>query len=206
MAQSFWPRVPVIVEPGHYGQTKTWWGTWGDGSPYLESIERYHASYAGVHGWPREFLDENRGLIDRINRRLGYRIQLCGASWPARVAAGERLAVSWTWRNAGVAPCYPGGHPALTLKDAEGGITAVLVDPDLTVRDLPVGPMDGTGELASEVVFGLPAALAVSPGVHTVFVSVGSIDGTPRIALPLDGDDGQRRYRLGTMEVLAGTP
>ncbi len=42
----------------------------------------------------------------------------------------------------------------------------------------------------------------MKPGLYTVFASVGSLDGTPRIALPMAGDDGQRRYRLGTMNVI----
>jgi hypothetical protein len=37
-----------------------------------------------------------------------------------------------------------------------------------------------------------------------VYVSVGSRTGTPRIALPLPGDDGQRRYRLGSIRVAGG--
>jgi len=37
------------------------------------------------------------------------------------------------------------------------------------------------------------------PGDYAVYVSVGRRDGTPRIALPLAGDDGQHRYRLGQL-------
>jgi hypothetical protein len=40
------------------------------------------------------------------------------------------------------------------------------------------------------------------PGTYDVFVSVGQRDGTPRIALPLAGDDGQRRYRLGSIALV----
>ena len=39
------------------------------------------------------------------------------------------------------------------------------------------------------------------PGVYDVYVSAGLRDGTPTIALPLDNDDGQRRYRLGSIIV-----
>ena len=35
------------------------------------------------------------------------------------------------------------------------------------------------------------------PGVYDVYLSVGRRDGTPQLALPLAGEDGQRRYRLG---------
>lgn len=202
MAGRFWPRAPVILEPAHYGQAVTWWNTWGDGRLYVESVERYHASYAGVHWWPREFLAENRAMIERMNRRLGYRIQLTRTSWPARIGPGEPWTWSCTWRNAGVAPCLAGGHPSLTLTDARGGIAAVLVDPGLDVRDLPAGGPGREGEpVTRDVLFHLPMVPAVAPGRYSVLVSVGARDGTPRLALPLEGDDGQRRYRLGEMEV-----
>jgi hypothetical protein len=35
-----------------------------------------------------------------------------------------------------------------------------------------------------------------------VFISVGTATGSPRIALPLPGEDGQRRYRLGAVRVI----
>jgi len=35
-----------------------------------------------------------------------------------------------------------------------------------------------------------------------VFVSVGRRDGTPEIALPLPHDDGQRRYRIGKIDIV----
>jgi hypothetical protein len=206
MAKSFWPRKPVILEPAHYGQAKTWWNTWGDGSPYLESIERYHASYAGVHGWPREFLDENRDLIARINRRLGYRILPASVSWPTGALPGGPLPVNWSWRNDGVAPCLPGGHPALTLKDSRGGITAVLVDADFNVRSLPPGPPGRAESATLESAFTVPLLPPVAPGEHAVFISVGAPDGTPTIALPLADDDGQRRYRLGTLTITSLNP
>jgi hypothetical protein len=38
-------------------------------------------------------------------------------------------------------------------------------------------------------------------GRYGLFVSVGALDGTPQIAFPMAGDDGQRRYRVGTIEV-----
>ncbi len=44
-------------------------------------------------------------------------------------------------------------------------------------------------------------APTTKPGQYAVFLSVGQRDGTPRLALPLAGDDGQRRYRLGQLEL-----
>ena len=115
MAQEFWPRLPVILEHEHYGGSKARQAWSGD--LLLKSVEDYHASYMSIHWWPREELNENRETIARINRRLGYRIQLQEIRWPAEVALGEPFGVETAWANAGVAPCY---GRRLLCADVEG--------------------------------------------------------------------------------------
>jgi hypothetical protein len=203
MAQAFWPHWPVILEHAHYGYTKEK-GTWGDGSLLLKAIEDYHASYMSIHGWPREELNENRSLIDRINLRMGYRLQLREMSWPREVTIGQWFKVHSLWANAGVAPCYPGGFVTLTLKDDKGGIVSVLADEQFNVRELNPGPASAVPTRANECEFVIGQFAPVTkPGEYAVYVSVGQRDGTPRIALPLEGDDGQHRYRLGTITLRA---
>ncbi|MCW5979503.1 MAG: DUF4832 domain-containing protein [Bryobacteraceae bacterium] len=211
MAPLFWPWAPVILESEHYGSSKKR-GYWQDGSLYLKAIEDYHASYASVHWYPREFLAEMRPLIDRINLRLGYRIQLIEASWPKEVEAGSPLTFGYRFRNDGVAPCLPGGFPAITLKDDKGGIAAVFVDEEFDVRALPVGPSGEAVPVGREAkalsqaskplaLFRAPPPPVFQPGSYTVFISVGARTGTPMIALPLPDSDGHRRYRLGTIAI-----
>jgi len=197
-ADAFWPKAPVILESEHYGGSKAR-GCWQDGSLYLKAVEEYHASYVSIHWWPHEFLEETRPLVRQINQRLGYRLQLTEAGWPKAIRLGERLPVRSAWRNAGVAPCLPGAHPIWTLKDSQGGITAVLVDDALDARSLPVAAPGKAPAPSRETDFGLPFQLRT--GRYDVLVSMGSRTGTPTIALPLAGDDGQRRYRLGTVEI-----
>ena len=198
MAQAFWPRFPVILEHEHYAGSKKR-GAWNDGL-LIKAVEDYHASFMSIHGQPRQILTENRDAIDRINQRMGYRLQPLEVTWPRTVAIGKGFTVKWAWANKGVAPCYPGGFPCLTLKDADGGIVSVLADSSLDLRHLQVGPPgDSPVTLhASEFAIGLIAPVT-KPGDYDLFVSVGLRDGTPRIALPLAGDDGQRRYRLGKL-------
>jgi hypothetical protein len=148
-------------------------------------------------------------MIDRINMRLGYRLQLRRASWPQKVRAGTRFPFRAVWRNAGVAPCYPGGYPALTLKDKKGGVAGVFVDEDFDLRSLPVGPPDKAPQKKEKAHFwaGLPGkgrrgSPFIEPGNYDVYVSVGTRMGTPRIALPHDNGDGHRRYRLGSLRVI----
>lgn len=200
LAKRFWQRLPVILESQHYGMSKDA-GIWGDGSKYLQAVEDYHASYISIHWWPREFLDANKDLVNAINLRLGYRVQLVEASWSNSAAAGSTLSFSAKWRNAGVAPCLPGGYPAITLKDSEGGIAAVLTDDSFDMRSLPVDS-PGKAEYVSQTTE-LPLPFNLKPGKYDLFISVGTRTGTPKIALPLSGDDGAKRYRLGTLTVEA---
>jgi hypothetical protein len=110
----------------------------------------------------------------------------------------------------GVAPCYPGGYVAVTLKDPEGGIVAVHVDESLDMRELSVGPPGGAEveTLCSEFVVARrnvdgprSFAPATKPGTCDLFISVGLRDGTPKLALPLENDDGHHRYRLGQIRL-----
>ncbi|MCA9446330.1 MAG: DUF4832 domain-containing protein, partial [Candidatus Omnitrophica bacterium] len=198
-AEMFWPILPVILENEHYGG---WWDrkNGGDGSLLLQAVEDYHASYASIHWWPREFLEEQRDLIERINRRLGYRLNLNEISWPAEVPIDASMTVAMEWSNAGVAPCYPGGHPTLTLKDDQGGIVAVFVDSNSQVRDLEVGPPNGSPSTESN--WTVRFAQNLKPEDYRLFVSVGALDGTPQIALPYENADGHRRYELGRVHIL----
>lgn len=208
MAQAFWPKLPVILETGHYGNSikRNAWNP----ELFLQSVEDYHASFMSIHWWPHEFLEINREVIDKINQRLGYRLMPVEVTYPktVRIASTQdgdiknRFNVQWTWANKGVAPCYPGGFPALTLKDEHGGIVSVLTDETLNMRDLQVGPPQETPLTSheSEFILGLYAP-TTAPGTYDLFISVGTRDGTPTIALPIAGDDGQRRYRIGSIIV-----
>ena len=164
-------------------------------------------------------------MIDKINLRMGYRLQPVSVTWPRTVPiateqdaftaykdvtkhgdTGKRFKVQWSWSNKGVAPCYPGGYPALTLKDDKGGVFSVLVDEALNLRDLKVGPLGKTPvtKYESEFIVGLYAP-TTRPGTYDLYLSVGQRDGTPAIALPLKDGDGQRRYRLGSITVESHT-
>ncbi len=202
MAQEFWPKWPIILEHEHYGGSKDR-GAWGDGSLLLKAVEDYHASYMSIHWEPSMEYNENKDLIRRINLRMGYRLQLREMSWPKTVKIGEAFKVISKWANAGVAPCYPGGFTALTIKDDKGAIISVLSDESLDMRTLQIGPPDKAPvtEHTGEFHVGLFAPVT-PPGTYDVYVSVGKRDGTPVIALPLPGDDGARRYKIGTITIM----
>ena len=201
LAQQFWPTLPVILEHEHYGSSKNR-NAWS-ADLMKKAIEDYHASFMSIHWWPRIELEENRELINEVNRRLGYRLQLRRISWPREIKIGQWFELESEWANAGVSPCYPGGYMALTLKDAEGGIVSVITEQNFDMRTLQP---TAVGETQPQS-FSMPAIIGmvapvVLPGEYDVFVSVGMLDGTPKIALPLPNDDGHRRYKIGTITVV----
>ncbi|MDO4573622.1 MAG: DUF4832 domain-containing protein [Planctomycetia bacterium] len=200
MADRFWRTLPVILEHEHRGSSvkKEAWDT----TLLEKSVEEYHAAYMSIHWWPQEEWKLDKDVIQRMNLRLGYRIQLREITYPKVVQRGERFTVRTVWSNAGVAPCYPGGFFTLSFKDAQGGLVAVLSDETLDMKTLPVGPPNAipTREHTSEFVAGLVAP-TTRPGVYDVYVSVGRRDGTPTLELPYPNSDGQKRYRIGTVEI-----
>ncbi len=204
-APLFWEHAPVVLESEHFGPSRDR-GNWKDGSQYLEAVERYHASYASIHWWPREFLAENQDLVRKINLRLGYRLQLVEASWPSEIPVAGSIWFATAWQNAGVAPCLPGGYPAFTIKDTKGGIAGVFVDEGLDMRNLRVAEPDKASPESHKAEFALPLALdektrPLKPGNYDVYISIGTATGTPKIALPLPDDDGHHRYRLGGLMI-----
>lgn len=209
MAQLFWPEMPVILETNHYGAGVSN-GTWNN-ELLLKSVEDYHASYMSIHWWPKPFLEKEREVIDKINLRLGYRLQLQSIHWPEKVRLGEPFVISSSWANAGVAPCYPGGFPCITLKDEKGGIVSVLTEQEFNVRSLQVAEPQKTVAQQINSGFTISPLLndpvksffrAVRPGKYDLYVSVGSKDGTPVFELPYDGGDGHKRYKMGEIEIL----
>jgi hypothetical protein len=229
MAERFWLREPIILESEHYGAPKSR-NYWDNGAQYAESVEAYRGSYLSIHWYPREFLNENRDFIRRMNQRMGYRLNLLEASWPARIEQNGQFDLLTKWKNVGVAPCYPGGWVALSFKTGNGGVVAVFVDENWNMRDLGVdmpGPSSkiveyddaGPRKAGKEPIRSLPLPVVgsapvkesrsefalpqvVKPGTYDVFLSVGDRDGTPRLALPLTDSDGHRRYRLGSVNVM----
>lgn len=208
MAQYFWPIMPVILEHEHYGgsvQRKAW-----DKNLLLKAVEEYHASYMSIHWWPDILLRENKDVIEKINLRLGYRIQVPHIEWPKKVRKNQPFIIKSSWKNSGVAPCYPGGYPCFTLKDSKGGIVSVLVDDSFNVRDLSV---DAPGRaqnklLESECIIAKEVGLQLGevgksfsrtclPGTYELYISVGTLDGTPVLELPYEGSDSHKRYKLG---------
>lgn len=228
MMNATWMTAPTVIETTHYGDSRDRLGGW-DRDALVQAVRDMHASYFSIHWWPREFLAAERPLIDEINRILGYRLQLREAAWPEVIHHGQPWTFTAKWANAGVAPLYEDVFPALTLKDASGGIAGVFVDEVTNLRRVLPACLGGSSPIRYEQSAIFHAAPAwkradmagvsefdlrtsdfevfarrtgtLKPGDYELFISAGSRIGTPRIALPLADSDGSRRYRLGSLRV-----
>ncbi len=197
--EGIWQQSPVVMEPDHYATLKSK-GAWGDGTDLLEQVELHHATYFGLHGLSRAMYFENPELMQGLNMRLGYRILPESVSISKTAFVHGTVALNVDWKNVAAAPCYKGGYPALTLTDEAGNIVTTMVDYNFNVKDLAVAEPGKAQAKTEEAEFILNDL--VDSGTYKVYLSLGDIDGTPRIAMPLDTEtDGERRYYIGDITV-----
>ena len=198
MAQLFWPRTPVILESQFYGLSRDN-GLWRDGSAYLKALEAYHASYVAIHWAPREFLAQNEDLVRKMNMRLGYRLLPSRVEWPAVAFRGSTITVNYELLNLGVAPCYGGGHVAISLADRSGHVVGTWADSHIDVK--LANPNGAQSHAVLKGQLGIPIAANLASGSYEVLISVGDRNGRPSIELPLGNGDGKQRYLLGTIKI-----
>lgn len=222
-ARLFAPTAPVIIETGHCPYLiKT--GRWNE-AKYLECVEKYQASYLSVHDFPDEHLKNCRETIDKINRRIGYRFELREVVYPNVVRVGEKVEVSSTWVNVGVARNTRGAALAWSLLDSNGKCVWTMTDNLFDFKSLEptLGGNEKPQVVKTPCRFGFTKRIPepdnavtwargsgrrfpetivmLAPGEYTLCVSAGSRQGTPEVALPLEGGRPDRRYPIGKMTV-----
>lgn len=227
MAQKFWPELPVILEHGHYNSCKEE-GHW-DKDLLAQSVEEYHASYLSIHGWPEQILKENRDVVDRINKRLGYRLELRSITFPKKAVIDQSFHVSMKWANVGVAPCLKNTYISLALKNEKGNIVWSTTNESFDLHKLPIAEAGKAKEIeiSMKQTVGIDSSIpamndgvililrdhaiyppfggkipTVKPGTYDLWISVGRPDGKPEIALPLTGSDSFRRYKIGSIQII----
>jgi hypothetical protein len=125
---------------------------------------------------------------------LGYRLALTQAAYPDRIRPGQLLLLRQRWLNHNVGRCYR-RHPLRLYLVNEGGDTVYAetdgsFDPTAWVRG-------ETYELIS--VFHLPKHMLA--GSYDVRIGLVDWEDRPALRLGIAGDDGEKRYRLGTVTV-----
>lgn len=66
----FWENAPIVLEFEHYAGVAP--ENFKGGLPFLDAMQRTHATFAGFHGYPRPWLEREPYLTDFAANRLGY--------------------------------------------------------------------------------------------------------------------------------------
>lgn len=225
-ARKFAQKWPVVVETGHAPYCMNTSGMWSI-EAYIRCVEAYQASYMSIHDFPKDHLHDFREAIDGINRILGYRFELREAVFPKVIKAGEKFMVGSKWVNVGVAPRTKANYLAWSLLNANGSVAWTSTDDmfDFRVLAPKLNGVEKPKSVRSVCRFGFTTkmpqpdqcvnwardagrvfadvVIMLKPGKYRLAVSVGKADGTPEIALPLEGQIGStRRYVVGEVQIL----
>jgi hypothetical protein len=152
-----------------------------------------HASYVNNKSAPLP--SGAREDVERLLRRLGYRLVLREARHRRQVAPGGDVPVVTVWENAGVAPPYRDDRIAFRLRSAAGGEHRVIAT-DTSIR----GWLPGEREVE--------AAVRVPPDVplgsyDLEIAVVDAVTREPAVRLAIEGRGEDGWYRLGAVQVAA---
>jgi hypothetical protein len=137
---SYWPMVnlmpdgwktgTVALEPcGTFGSYPT--------SPkvVVDDAISWHATFVQnkSHPIPANWIPE----IERLLKKLGFRLVLGNMAYPTKIKAGSEITVTMKWENKGIAPPYRDYRIAFRLKDSEEISRAVIVTDSSILGWLP---------------------------------------------------------------------
>lgn len=191
-AEDAWKTAPVAFET--CWDMRKWKQEGWDIRYIFDYALALHASFINNKSAP--IPEGTRGEVERLLRKLGYRLVLRRMEHPERVRAGSPLTLTMVWENAGVAP--PCRDLTLGVRLTPAGTTGAF------------GSMYGTtvgfrgmlpGEHLLKASFPLEADL--KPGRYTL--SIGVMDAgsrKPAVRLAIEGRDADGWYPLSTVEVL----
>lgn len=227
-SRKFAETSPVVIESGHlrFVEREGKIDTTFTETKLLKCIEDHQASYFSIHDFPKDHLKRFRPVIEKMNLRLGYRLVPEEISYPTTVRIDEPVEIESIWKNAGVAPCYGGGHIAWMLLDGKGNVCWNSVDEGFDVRALEptIGGVEKPLKVKSRVTFGFTDINPnpdncltwaretgydpgekyemLAPGNYLLCFAIGSRIGVPSIAVPVKGDKQRRIYPVGKIKVV----
>ena len=188
--EKYWRNLPVAMEPQHWERLQGWVP-----EDCIKAFTDLHPTFFGLHGYIGNIMMGSDGdFVRAAAKRVGYRFVPENITMTNQVNAHNYLDLNITWKNNGCARSYKDYYPAITLKNKNGAVETVMVDPGFTMSSI-----EPDSNLVEQARLRLNAI--VPGGEYEAYLSVGKLDGTPVIAMPIDGDDGNRRYYLGTVTV-----
>ncbi len=201
LMEKYWRDHPIVAEGNwSYDDLKNQ-KTHGTVAENLDVGIEWHANfehfYIGSDAYPRSMKEDSvtweRGLE---SGGLGYRLVPTSLSWPGSIPAGDLLLVRQKWVNRDAGRLYVPHPLKIYLTDASGKEKFSETDNGVDESKWLQGE---THSLIS--VFHLPKELA--PGTYDLRIALVDATGTPRIALPIAGGDGTKRYTVGEIAIVS---
>jgi len=123
--QPYWRTKPIDLEFGHYSHVQNT-QSWNEGYPMIAAAHEIHPTFAGFHGFARQWLNDNPHYAKVLGNLVGYWYFPQTAYLPATIRAGQRLAMGMVWENRGVAPAYTRFKLYLKLVNQKTGETDLI--------------------------------------------------------------------------------
>ncbi|PIU91997.1 MAG: hypothetical protein CO096_10080 [Armatimonadetes bacterium CG_4_9_14_3_um_filter_66_14] len=194
-AKAAWKTAPVAFES--CWDMRKWREEGWDIRAIFDYALDLHCSYLNNKSAP--IPEGTRPEIERFLRRIGYRLVVRSAEFPAVLTPGQPYLGRMVWENLGVAPPYRDYSVALRFVGQEGQPTVVCAT-DLSAK----GWLPGE-EQKVDVPLRLESGPRPTPGKYTLsYALVDPETAAPAVRLAIEGRDGEGWYAVGPVEVAPG--
>lgn len=190
-AENAWHNAPVAFES--CWDMRKWKEAGWDIRYIFDYALKCHASYVNNKSAP--IPDGTRPEVERLLRRLGYRLVVRSIEHPDRISAGDRFVMRIDWENIGVAPPYRDYRVAVRLRPKQKAISPLVLRSETSIR----GWLPGTH--SEDVVFEPPADLD-SGGYELALGIVDPENNRPAVRLAIPGRDNDGWYPVSSVEVI----
>jgi hypothetical protein len=156
-------------------------------------------NYCSVLGWvssvTKDVAKNDHWFFDRGNEMMGYRLVINKAEYPAQAAQGSTFEIKTEWANMALGRFWYKDLLKIYFVDESGKDVYAYTDENYDARAFINGEIY---ENYSQV--NLPSDM--KEGTYTIMAAVvDRTTGEPAIRLGIAGDDGSKRYELGTVAV-----
>jgi hypothetical protein len=199
--EKYWKTNPMWAEADwSYTDVKNQ-GTHGTFDENMDLMLAWHSNWAHFYmdadSYKRAMREDRDAHVRGLESGgLGFRLVPTRVSWPEELPAGDLFLMRETWVNQNTGRLYQRHPLKLYLTDVQGNVKFSEVDRGFDETHWVRGE---TYPVIS--IFHLPKDL--SPGEYDVRIALVDDQGKPQIALAIQGSDLERRYKLGTIRILA---